>query len=86
MIRLLKTSKVNDNTQHIIQYEAEHTAIRLNHLLELIELDNISNKIIGGPEIVFPEVLKVRELAEQFYKEEGKKEYYDGDWQLNNEG
>lgn len=70
LIQLLKTSTVNDNTQRIIQYEAEHTATRLKHLLEIIEMDNISNKIIGGNEIIFPKVLEVRELAEQHYKEE----------------
>lgn len=68
----LKTAKLNSITQHILSYEITNLVDKVNRLSDLIKMDNYSNNIRGGFSVIFPEVEKVKELAEQHYIEEDK--------------
>ena len=70
----LKTAKISSITQHIFSYEITNLIDRVNRLSNLIKMDDYSNNIGGEYSVIFSEVEKVRELAEQHYIEEDEVE------------
>lgn len=84
--KLLRNTKLTPVTEQVVDYEVTRIISDLDRLYSIVNMNVIQSKLITGKEPVFPEVLKVRELAEQHYKEENDVLYhYDDDGQLTNE-
>ena len=68
--KLLKNSKLDPATEQLVDYEVARIISDLDRLYEVVYMHTIQSTLITGNDPVFSEVLKVRELAEQHYKEE----------------
>lgn len=68
--KLLKNSKLDPATEQLVDYEVARIISDLDKLYSTVNINVFQVKLITGNDPVFSEVLKVRELAEQHYKEE----------------
>lgn len=84
--KLLRNEKLDPATEQLVDYEVARIISDLDKLYSIVNMNVIQSKLITGNDQIFSEVLKVRDLAEQHYKEENDVLYhYDDDGQLTNE-